>query len=725
MARSGEIYGTPYANGSNVSNLYDYWAAWQVNSSSIEKNTSNVTVWLRLKRVDGSNAGAYAYDVKPSVSLSVGGAARTPSIAYIDTRNKVVCTFATWTGDVKHNADGTLNCPIVASFTHYGSSTLTNGTLSGSAAFDTIPQGATIDAVSCTTDYFTGELTVRYTPKSATLYNRCRLELDANGTTTHLVDFDLGQMPAAQKTTTINLGDDELSTIYNQLTAAPPSGAMKITMLTYSDEGYSQQVGLASSKSLTLFVPDTEDTKPTVTVELSPVSSLAATFDGLYIQGKTKVKATAISAEPKYGTTISATGLTVQGKNYGEDVDYTSDYLTQSGAIEVYGYAEDGRGYVGNAPQTINVIAYGKPKLQNVVAGRCDKDGNFADDGTYLKISAGQTYSPVIADGTQKNFCSISYRWKSENGDYGDWTTILAKGSGINSVTTGAMLDGGLSKASTYAVQIRATDDVGDYAEVTIAIPTQNVYMHRTQNAMGLGKYAEQDGLDMGWNIHMNGNRVTGLPDPAEDTDAAPWGEVNAHVSDTSNPHGVTAEQIGAAPSGYGFASEDSATAVNDANLAVANGWYKCSSSVINIPQNCYEGWIFVESYNAKYKKQTYNNEAYGGIVAQRFMNAGVWGEWEWVNPATGFSTEYRTTQRYAGKPVYRKTVNFGYFSAGTHTRDHGIADIEYVVDFEVTNNVYGVYTGQFNAWMSNTQFGFTSPWAAGGICIVASYTKK
>lgn len=197
------------------------------------------------------------------------------------------------------------------------------------------------------------------------------------------------------------------------------------------------------------------------------------------------------------------------------------------------------------------------------------------------------------------------------------------------------------------------------------------------------------------------------------------------HLADKNNPHGVTAEQVGAAPSGYGLASEDSATAVNDANLAVANGWYKCSSSVINIPQNCYEGWIFVESYNAKYKKQTYNNEAYGGIVAQRFMDAGVWGEWEWVNPATGFSTEYRTTQRYAGKPVYRKTINFGYFAAGTHTRNHGIADIEYVVDFEVTNNVYGVYTGQFNAWMSDTQFGFTSPWAAGGICIVASYTKK
>ena len=37
-----------------------------------------------------------------------------------------------------------------------------------------------------------------------------------------------------------------------------------------------------------------------------------------------------------------------------------------------------------------------------------------------------------------------------------------------------------------------------------------------------------------------------------------------------------------------------------------------------------------------------------------------VWGEWEWVNPPMELGVEYRTTERYMGKPVYVKLVDFG-----------------------------------------------------------------
>lgn len=36
------------------------------------------------------------------------------------------------------------------------------------------------------------------------------------------------------------------------------------------------------------------------------------------------------------------------------------------------------------------------------------------------------------------------------------------------------------------------------------------------------------------------------------------------------------------------------------------------------------------------------------------------WYPWEWVNPPMLFGTEYRTTERYMGKPVYVKMVNLG-----------------------------------------------------------------
>ena len=38
----------------------------------------------------------------------------------------------------------------------------------------------------------------------------------------------------------------------------------------------------------------------------------------------------------------------------------------------------------------------------------------------------------------------------------------------------------------------------------------------------------------------------------------------------------------------------------------------------------------------------------------------GAWGEWEWFNPPMELGVEYRTTERYLGKPVYVKAINFG-----------------------------------------------------------------
>lgn len=38
----------------------------------------------------------------------------------------------------------------------------------------------------------------------------------------------------------------------------------------------------------------------------------------------------------------------------------------------------------------------------------------------------------------------------------------------------------------------------------------------------------------------------------------------------------------------------------------------------------------------------------------------GTWGAWEWVNPPMQLGVEYRTTERYQGKPVYVKLVNAG-----------------------------------------------------------------
>ena len=277
---------------------------------------------------------------------------------------------------------------------------------------------------------------------------------------------------------------------------------MTVKLYTYSDSDATKQIGSADSETFTVTVPDTSDTQPSVTMELSPVSSLGSAFDGLYIQGKTKVKAE-LTAEGKYDASVMSTSVKVDGVTYDLDDDYTSENLSKYGDITVYGYTKDSRGYTGSISEKITVISYAKPQIQaasgesDVVAARCDANGNLIDSGTYLKIKAKRSYSPVKSGEVQHNFCKIQYRYKQENAaSYSSWTTILAGDSLVsNEIITGPLLGGVLAVDGTYLVQVRAIDDVGEYGRTTITVPNDKVYMHRDKErrSLAFGKYIEDD----------------------------------------------------------------------------------------------------------------------------------------------------------------------------------------------------------------------------------------
>ena len=50
--------------------------------------------------------------------------------------------------------------------------------------------------------------------------------------------------------------------------------------------------------------------------------------------------------------------------------------------------------------------------------------------------------------------------------------------------------------------------------------------------------------------------------------------------------------------------------------------------------------------------------DSYVGFSARRILNADWW-EWEWINPPLLAGVEYRTVNRYAGKPIYVKYVSY------------------------------------------------------------------
>lgn len=96
----------------------------------------------------------------------------------------------------------------------------------------------------------------------------------------------------------------------------------------------------------------------------------------------------------------------------------------------------------------------------------------------------------------------------------------------------------------------------------------------------------------------------------------------------------------------------------------------------------------------------------------------------EWQNPPLLFGVEYRTTERYMGKYVYAKCVNYGYITAGEHSIAHGIESIDEVVGLEMINRTYGIFTSYFNASADRTNVNLNTPWSMGGFVYIMKYTK-
>lgn len=193
-----------------------------------------------------------------------------------------------------------------------------------------------------------------------------------------------------------------------------------------------------------------------------------------------------------------------------------------------------------------------------------------------------------------------------------------------------------------------------------------------------LVKYKIAEGAPVG-----DGTTVEPTPDVYQQILTAYEAErarVNNHKEDTNNPHGVTAAQACAAPAGYGL-GEQSATAQNW-NTQGRNGFYREKT---NGPDgtNMWYG-ITCSSFNGEATNIAFNPSDTGSTMALRHNQRNKTPEWEYVNPPMIEEEEYRTTERYLGKPVYAKIVNFGNLSnAGFKSVSHG-TNISKAIRYEI-----------------------------------------
>ncbi len=480
-------------------------------SPSVEKNTSQVRI-LWTSTQSGASLNLTTRTAYYYVSIN-GGAETAYSVSYTlpkGTTKTIVDTTIT----VPHREDGSGTVAVRT----WMNTNISAGVVEKSQTV-TLTTIARASQISCITSpnntrdvgYFGDTIRIHMNSKSSKF--------------THNVYYSFGTK-TAQKIAfdVVNNVDWNIPLdLIRELTSDAKDGWGQIYAETYTDGG-TKYVG-SKSCEFSAKVPDVKETKPKVSMTLSPVGALPSAFAGLYIQGLTKVKAT-LSAKGEYGASIRSYLMKVDGVYHDSGDEYTSSYFANPGSKTVYGYATDSRGHMGEASQTINVLPYSNPKLEGASAVRCDKNGTVSESGTYLKISGKRNYSPCISNGVQKNFCKIQYRYSHDGVSYTPWDTILDYNDlSKDEVTTGPLLGGAISAEASYIVHMRAIDDIGRYAESYITIPTDKVYMHRdgARNAIGLGKYNERDNaVDSAWDLYMNDHRITGLAAPQNDTDAVP-----------------------------------------------------------------------------------------------------------------------------------------------------------------------------------------------------------
>lgn len=375
----------------------------------------------------------------------------------------------------------------------------TERTVSATVTLSAIPRASTITSAAGVE--LGKNCSVTWTPQSSSFYYKLKFAIGGWSETTGVIH--------PNRTTAYTYTEWPIPIdVANQV--PQKTGTMTVTLYTYSDSNATNQMGSADSETFIVTVPENEATSPTVNMSLSPVNELSAPFDSLYIQGKSRVKAT-LEFDLKYGAKVDDSNITVGGEVYGDP--YESGYLTES--VSVKGFVKDSRGHTGTIHQDITVIPYSKPIVQaasgesNIVATRCDENGNTKDSGTYLKIKAKLIYEKVMSNGVQNNFGKIQYRYKSESGLWSEWKTILdSKSTTATEVNTGALPNVALSIKTNYQVQVKAVDNLEESKPITLSVPSDNVYMDRPAGGygMGLGGYCSGMGsLDVYWKTKARG----------------------------------------------------------------------------------------------------------------------------------------------------------------------------------------------------------------------------
>lgn len=456
---------------------YDIWLKITQNSQSVSDNSSNISVGMYLKRNDGYANSAYNNTASDNtVKLTVGGETKVSKNLKIDTRNSAVVTLASWTGNVGHSADGTLQIALSGSFSMNGTG-LTSGSVSGSFKCTDIPRSSTMSlSVSSVNPGDTVTATVN--SASSAFSHKITWKLGAKSSVTSIA--------AGKQAATFTIPTEWTNQVTNAKT-----GTVTATLATYKG---AQKIG-SKQYSVKFVIPDSDAYKPSFSLNVERVDNGVPSTWKEYVKGVSRVKLSVSDLTVPYGA--KAVSYTAKVSSVSKTTLPAVFDLPTAGKITVSVTVKDSRGFSVKKSSAVTVVDYSPPSLEIKSFSRCDENGNIKSSGESVLIK----YSVKKSSVNSKNTAQLSVQYaKSPASSFSEEQTL----SGTHAVVG----DNTVSATSSYVFVFTVTDALNSVTFKRI-LPSADIPFNIRNGGKGaaFGCYAEKDNeLSLAWNLKIGGS---------------------------------------------------------------------------------------------------------------------------------------------------------------------------------------------------------------------------
>ena len=483
-----------------TSNIYiSGYVSWS-ETYDIASNSSVVSAELRLSR---TNTGYETYG-SGSFTMSINGnSVTTPqyqtfSFTY---NSNTLCISHSVT--VPHNADGSKSIEIsISGYVNSGNPYLTVDSQSATVALTTIPRASSLIV------------------PNGTLGTTIRLTVNRASTAfTHTINWSAGGQSGSLTGVGAYVDWSVPYAIANGNTSGT-SVTCSFTLITYNN---GTEIG-RSTTSCTLYIPNDNTTKPTLSVSnITVTNSGNISSWGEAIKGISKLKLSISSSSGKYGASISSRKITTSD---GQNTTSTSLEVipNTSGTYKFSATVTDTRDFTSNiVEKTISVYDYAPPVISRANVERCTSGGSSANEGTYVKINASYGYTDING----KNSITSAYASYRVSGSGSSFTSL----GNITNGTDIVLGSGQFNIGASYDIRLTVTDTVGKSDTYDLTLSTAKANIVSGLNKLGLGKYPEKDGyLEIGYNVDFEdpdqarnaigvGNGLTTIAEKAPDDD--------------------------------------------------------------------------------------------------------------------------------------------------------------------------------------------------------------